>query len=104
MMLGAALVSFLLSSRLQRLISEPILRLVETMRTVSSGKNYSVRAVRSSDDEVGALIDGFNQMLDEIGARHYVPKPIRREEIFAAMDRQCPGAAGSEVPIGLGTP
>jgi len=69
MLLGSGLVAFLLSSRLQRLITEPILRLVETMRTVSSRRDYSVRAVRTSDDEVGALIDGFNRMLDEIEAR-----------------------------------
>lgn len=69
LMLGAALVAFLLSSKLQQVISEPILGLAETMQRVSAVKDYSLRAVKSTEDEIGSLIDGFNGMLSEIQQR-----------------------------------
>ena len=69
LMLGAALVAFVLSSRLQTVISEPILALERTMRSVSTQKNFAVRAEKASDDEVGELIEGFNAMLAEIQQR-----------------------------------
>jgi signal transduction histidine kinase len=68
-MLGSAAVAFLFSSKLQTVISRPILDLEQTMRTVSNHKNFALRAPKPHDDEVGALIDGFNTMLSEIQAR-----------------------------------
>src|SRR5207302_4600375 len=61
--------ALLLSSRLQKLISKPILHLEDTMRMVSSNKNYEIRASRFYGDEIGRLIDGFNTMLSEIQLR-----------------------------------
>jgi signal transduction histidine kinase/DNA-binding response OmpR family regulator len=69
LMLGSAIVAFLLSSRLQTVISEPILALERTMRNVSAQKNFALRAQKTHDDEVGALIEGFNTMLAEIQQR-----------------------------------
>jgi signal transduction histidine kinase/ActR/RegA family two-component response regulator len=68
-MLGSTFLALLLASRLQNLISRPILRLEDTMRVVSSKKNYEVRALKFYDDEIGRLIDGFNTMLAEIQQR-----------------------------------
>jgi signal transduction histidine kinase/DNA-binding response OmpR family regulator len=64
--LGASLIAFLFSSRLQRVISEPILSLARTARVVSEQKNYSVRAEKRTGDETGFLIDRFNEMLGQI--------------------------------------
>jgi signal transduction histidine kinase/ActR/RegA family two-component response regulator len=61
--------ALLLSSKLQRLISKPILHLEDTIRMVSSNKNYEIRATRFYGDEIGRLIDGFNTMLSEIQHR-----------------------------------
>src|SRR5947207_2983852 len=61
--------ALLVSSKLQRMISRPILHLEDTIRTVSANKNYEVRAVKSYGDEIGRLIDGFNTMLSEIQHR-----------------------------------
>ena len=61
--------ALLLSSKLQKLISKPILHLEDTMRMVSSNKNYEIRATRFYGDEIGRLIDGFNTMLSEIQLR-----------------------------------
>jgi PAS domain S-box-containing protein len=68
-LLASLLVAFLLSSWLQRSISAPVLRLVETARAVSEEKDYSIRAVKDSQDELGKLIDGFNHMLAQIQNR-----------------------------------
>jgi signal transduction histidine kinase/CheY-like chemotaxis protein len=68
----SGLFAFLVSSRLQGLISKPILHLEDTMRIVSADKNYAVRAVKSYGDEIGRLIDGFNTMLSEIQQRDTV--------------------------------
>src|SRR5580700_6950568 len=70
--LVSGLFAFLVSSRLQGLISKPILHLEDTMKMVSANKNYAVRATKSYGDEIGRLIDGFNTMLAEIQQRDTV--------------------------------
>jgi signal transduction histidine kinase/DNA-binding NarL/FixJ family response regulator len=67
--LVSAFLAFLVSSKLQKLISGPIMHLEDTMRMVSANKNYEVRAVKSYSDEIGSLIDGFNAMLSDIQQR-----------------------------------
>jgi PAS domain S-box-containing protein len=59
-------VAFLLSHRLQKTISDPILALADTALKVSKHKDYTVRAGKYDEDEVGILTDSFNQMLSEI--------------------------------------
>ncbi len=63
------LIAFLLSNKLQRVVSDPILQLANAARTVALEKNYSVRAAKPSNDELGQLVDGFNEMLVQIQAR-----------------------------------
>jgi PAS domain S-box-containing protein len=63
------LIAAALSSQLQRVISDPILHLAKTARFVAREKNYSVRAARESGDELGELVDGFNEMLAQIQQR-----------------------------------
>ncbi len=67
--LACLLAAYLLASRLQRLISGPILALAQTAATVSAEKDYSVRAKKSGNDEVGSLVDRFNDMLAQIQER-----------------------------------
>jgi two-component system sensor histidine kinase/response regulator len=62
-------VVFLLSSRFQRLVSEPIAKLARTAKLVSVEKDYSLRAARHGDDELGLLVDSFNEMLAQIQSR-----------------------------------
>ena len=68
-MLASLLVAFLLSSKIQRPISEPILHLAQTTKIISEEKNYTIRVEKQSNDEVGILIDGFNEMLAQIQVR-----------------------------------
>ncbi len=39
---------------------------METTKTISKEKNFHLRAPKYADDEVGLLVDGFNEMLAEI--------------------------------------
>ena len=68
-MTASLLVSLLLSSVFQRLISEPILHLVRTAKAVSEQKDYSIRAIPHGGDELGVLIKVFNEMLEEVQKR-----------------------------------
>ncbi|MCI0537031.1 MAG: response regulator [Verrucomicrobiales bacterium] len=66
----AWVVAFLFAARLQKVITEPILQLLQTTRKVSAERDYSVRAPRFAEDELGQLVDGFNAMLEQIQTRN----------------------------------
>jgi two-component system sensor histidine kinase/response regulator len=68
-LLASFVFAFMLSSRLQSLISRPILTLQEAMKTVSTTQNYALRVERTTNDELGALTSGFNGMLEQIQQR-----------------------------------
>ena len=68
-MLLAFLAAYLVSHRVQGVISAPILGLAEVAKTVSEQREYSTRAVKQGNDEVGFLIDSFNEMLGQIQQR-----------------------------------
>src|SRR5579872_1919284 len=61
------IVAVLLSTRLQRTISVPLSGLARTAEEVAAGSNYELRAERCGNDEVGHLVDAFNQMLARLG-------------------------------------
>jgi PAS domain S-box-containing protein len=60
------LLALLLSSILGRVVSRPILQLAATTRRITKKKDYTTRARAFYKDEVGQLIDSFNEMLSEI--------------------------------------
>jgi signal transduction histidine kinase len=64
--LGAAA---LMSHRLHRGITVPIRGVVDVARNVLDKRDYSARAPKGRDDELGVLVDAFNNMLDEVGER-----------------------------------
>src|ERR1051326_2546265 len=68
-MSASFLVALFLSTHLQRSISQPILDLAELARQVSGRRDYSVRARKVRDDEVGILTEAFNHMLGQIEDR-----------------------------------
>jgi PAS domain S-box-containing protein len=68
-LLGSLAIAFLLSFRLQSVISGPIQQLADTASSISAAENYSLRARKAANDEIGVLFDQFNGMLDRIEQR-----------------------------------
>lgn len=66
---GSFLIVYVVASGVQRIISGPILQLTDVVGRVTQNRDYSVRAVKTTEDEVGMLIDGFNDMLSDIHDR-----------------------------------
>jgi signal transduction histidine kinase len=63
------LLAAMLASRLQRLISGPILDLAAIASRVSANGDYSIRARRESEDELGVLVEKFNEMMEQVFRR-----------------------------------
>lgn len=71
LLLAAVLiVSFFLGVWLSRSITGPVLTLAAAASTISSLGDYSIRVEKTGNDEIGALYDSFNDMLNQIEARN----------------------------------
>jgi diguanylate cyclase (GGDEF)-like protein len=68
-LLCSLLLTIALSTRMSRIITDPLLRLSAIARQITTEKNYSLRVDGQEQDELGDLISDFNAMLDEIQAR-----------------------------------
>ncbi|MBT3192176.1 MAG: HAMP domain-containing protein [Verrucomicrobia bacterium] len=68
-LLGALLLALLAATRLQSLISTPVLALARTARRVSTDSDYSRRADSGGSDEIQSLNAAFNEMLGVIQQR-----------------------------------
>ena len=68
-LLNSSLIALFLAMRLQRLITRPVRRLLWIARAVSRTGDYSLRARVETEDEIGQLVTGFNEMLMEIESR-----------------------------------
>ena len=76
------------SSRMQKVISEPIQKLSDTAILIASKRDYSMRAEKMEDDEIGLYTDAFNQMLERIEEQDHA---IRRSEIqYRSFFEGCP--------------
>lgn len=65
-LMSAVAIVFTLTFRLQRIISEPVNELVKVAKNISVDRDFSVRADKFSDDELGQLVDAFNDMVQTI--------------------------------------
>ena len=90
--------AFGLAWRLQSVISKPVLQLAETARAVSHDRDYTRRATRSGDDEIGKLIDGFNDMLDQIQKRDQALQE-HREHLEEEVERRTGDLQASNVQL-----
>ena len=73
------LVAILAASPLQRVITGRIARLTDAVREVTEERRYSVRVADNGQDEMGLLISGFNEMLEQIEERDAALGEARRE-------------------------
>jgi two-component system, sensor histidine kinase and response regulator len=63
------IVTFMISSRQLRMVSDPIVQLAQIAARVTAEENYSLRAVSHGRDESGVLVNSFNEMLERIEQR-----------------------------------
>lgn len=68
-MILCSILAYLVTSKLQRILIRPISELTTVSKEVARKDDYSIRAVRSTNDEIGYLTDQFNEMLTEIQKR-----------------------------------
>lgn len=74
------LVALLATTTIRRLLTEPLSSLAETAQAVSRERDYSVRAkTPRSGDELAALVQAFNEMLDQIQERDRALEASRSE-------------------------
>lgn len=85
-LLLSGLIAYWLSSGLRALITDPISQLVKATTSVSETGDYAIRAHRFSGDELGVLVDRFNDMLAGIQSRDEVLTHALREREQALKD------------------
>jgi PAS domain S-box-containing protein len=86
----ALLLSLLLLSWLQATFTHPILAIAALARDVVERRDYALRAVKTTDDEVGDMVEAFNDMLSEIG---------RRTEAMEASNRKLEREIGERLSV-----
>ena len=62
-------VALLMSAWLQAAVTKPILAISDVARQVMAKRDFSLRVRKTTDDEIGYLVDGINGMLAEVGQR-----------------------------------
>jgi signal transduction histidine kinase len=84
-MVAALFLSSLVFGWLQRGVTAPILEVARVAREVMTRRDYALRARKTSDDEIGELVDAFNGMLAESGRRaEALREADRRKDEFLA--------------------
>jgi signal transduction histidine kinase/DNA-binding response OmpR family regulator/HPt (histidine-containing phosphotransfer) domain-containing protein len=66
---GSLTVALLLASRFKSSIADPVTKLINAAQKVSASQNYTLRIPHERTDELGTLIDSFNDMLAQIEGR-----------------------------------
>ncbi len=66
---GSLTVALLLASRFKSSIADPVTKLINAAQKVSASQNYTLRIQHERTDELGTLIDSFNDMLAQIEGR-----------------------------------
>jgi|GEM_PF-999681 len=81
--------SLLIATRLQALISAPIVDLAEVARKVSEGDDYSIRARAADDDEIGELVGAFNGMLEQVENRdQFLEEQVRERTEQLTLEKE----------------
>jgi diguanylate cyclase (GGDEF)-like protein/PAS domain S-box-containing protein len=74
-LIGVSVIAFFLSTPLLKLISAPINKLVNTVKQISDTQDFSLRAVKVNNDELGVLVDAFNALIVTVNNQN---KALRR--------------------------
>jgi PAS domain S-box-containing protein len=82
-MLMSLAVALVASGWFQRVITEPMDSMTSVAQGIVGRRDYSLRATKTTSDEIGLVVDAFNNMLDEVESR-----ARSLEESNAALKRQ----------------
>ena len=85
--LASLLLALVLGGRLQRTISGPILNLTQLAQSVAAREDYSLRGAKHGQDEIGLLVDRFNDMLGQI-QRHVTERKALEKQLLEISDRE----------------
>src|SRR5689334_18145241 len=101
------IIAVLVSSKLQRAISKPVRSLAQTAAEIAAGHDDSIRAEKFGEDELGRLVDAFNEMLSRLGERAGELRSIYDSAIDAIVTVASDGAItswnrGAEAIFGFG--
>ncbi len=93
LLVGLVAVVLIAAYRLQRIISQPILDLAAATHEISETGNYSIRVTSRGHDEISILVNGFNEMLDQIQLRQLerdeaVHRTREKSHFLAAMSHE----------------
>jgi signal transduction histidine kinase len=87
-MLASLVAALALSARLGAQITRPIVEVSDVARNVMERRDFSLRATRTTQDEVGYLVDAFNEMLAEIGVRAEILESSNRKLEHEIVERR----------------
>jgi PAS domain S-box-containing protein len=68
-MLLSLAVAYAFSRGLQHVITEPLEAITSVARNIVNRRDYSLRAAKTTDDEIGVVVTAFNSLMDEVEAR-----------------------------------
>ena len=86
-MVASLALAALVSGWLQTGVTAPILEVARVAREVMNHRDYALRARKTSEDEIGELVDAFNAMLAEAGRRSEALREAdrRKDEFLATL-------------------
>ena len=87
-MLASLAVALAVSSWLQRTITEPVLDVARVAQQVMQRRDYSLRVRKTSNDEVGILVDAFNDMLAETDRRAMAFEAANANLLYEMRERR----------------
>jgi signal transduction histidine kinase len=62
----ALIISMFLSLWLQQRLTGPVLNVANLAQRIAKERDYSLRADKTTDDEIGVLVDAFNELVAEV--------------------------------------
>lgn len=68
-MIASLSVAIALSTLLARIVTRPLGSMLTIAKHIVQSRDYSMRATKATEDEVGELVDAFNAMVNEVEAR-----------------------------------
>ncbi|MES3001060.1 MAG: ATP-binding protein [Pseudomonadota bacterium] len=83
---GSLALALLVSNRLLALVTRPLLQVSQVARRITATRDYDLRASRTSNDEVGEVVDAFNDMLAELARRAQALEEVHQQTLALNAD------------------